>query len=381
MCKIKNSARLIVGFMIMFLVCYSHGNSWNVLNSGQTGGRSGGSIVYEPDSSRFFLVLGTSDDSSAYSDLVYSDRLGKWINNFPHDTLYGVWGDSIGKTKGLGRMGNAVFSNGYYFGFQNISWGGKTFLRPNLHENRRSYMQYAYNSIDKKIYAHYKGITCTYNTKTRIWDTISALPNPSSYGSAAYSRFGFMAHDPVNNEIIFAGGAIDKRDGWSGVWKLSVATRSWSKQNATVEPGPRAYASVATDPVRGKIVVFGGDHLDYLMNDTWVYDCASKTWERKRPSLAPSPRAGAAMVYMPKSGKIVLIGGFDYSNCTGYSCPIYRQIPSYEMWTYDIDANTWTLNKKFLSSERIPTVRIPDVPTAAADTSDRILLFGHSRDT
>ena len=34
---------------------------------------------------------------------------------------------------------------------------------------------------------------------------------------------------------------------------------------------------------------FGGDHLDYLMNDTWVFDLAKKKWEQRHPKTAPPP--------------------------------------------------------------------------------------------
>ena len=57
-----------------------------------------------------------------------------------------------------------------------------------------------------------------------------------------------------------------------------------------VEPPGRAQAQSAYDPVHKKIVIFGGDGLDRVLSDTWVYDCATRTWEQRFPPKAPSPR-------------------------------------------------------------------------------------------
>src|SRR5262249_55532899 len=42
------------------------------------------------------------------------------------------------------------------------------------------------------------------------------------------------------------------------------------------EPPPRALSTIAYDAKTKLYVLFGGDHLDYLTNDTWVFDPARK---------------------------------------------------------------------------------------------------------
>ena len=357
----------------------SQANTWTLLNQGQTGGRTRGALVYHPDSGRFLLTIGVANDSAAYSDLMYSDRNGKWINFFPADTLYGVWGDSTGRTRGQGRMGTSVFTViQYYFGFQAIPQGGTTYLRPNLHHYREgaAFRQYAYNPLDGKTYYFVNNQTFTYDARLRRWDTLRIAVNPGSMNSNQTLRFGVMAHDPIHNEFIAAGGGVDRRNGWSGTWIFSPSARTWAPLNAAVEPPGRAYAGIATDPVRGKIVFFGGDHLDYLMADTWVYDCATRTWERKHPAKSPSPRAGHALVYLPKTGKIALLGGYGYP-----ASGLYAQLSPFEMWTYDLDADEWRLNKAFTSGERAPSCLMPAELAAAADTSDRVLVLGRADTT
>lgn len=365
-------------FMLMAVLTAAQTNTWTVLTTGQTGGaRTKPALVYSPDSNRFLFMLGGANDSSAYSELMYNDRIGKWINFFPDDTLYGIWGDSTGQTRALGRMGQPVFSS-YYFIFKNISYSGRTFLRPNLHNGRQSvaFQQYAYNPDEKKVYFYTFNMTFTYNTLTRRWDTIQTVPTPDP-SSKGQLRWGCMAYDPVHQEMVLSGGGgADARFGGVGTWVYKPASRTWEKLNLPAEPPFRAYAAMATDYSSNKILFFGGDHLDYLLNDTWVYDCATRTWEKKAPSKNPAPRAGHALVYLPKSGKLVLMGGYEYTNCTGYGCAIYRARPVFDMWVYDMAANEWKLIKSFGSSETVPLYSPSDHLNAAADTSDRILVYG-----
>ncbi len=97
------------------------------------------------------------------------------------------------------------------------------------------------------------------------------------------------------------------------------------------EPPGRARSQTVFDPVRKKIVLFGGDGLDRTLSDTWLYDCATRTWEQKFPEKCPSPRAGHVLGWLPTAGRVVLAGGYS------------RGPLDQEIWTYDPDANAWQL--------------------------------------
>jgi hypothetical protein len=97
------------------------------------------------------------------------------------------------------------------------------------------------------------------------------------------------------------------------------------------EPPGRARSQSAYDPVRKKIVIFGGDGLDRVLSDTWLYDCATRTWEQRFPEKCPAPRAGHVLAWLPKAGKIVLAGGYS------------RDWLAQEIWTYDVAADSWKL--------------------------------------
>ena len=110
-------------------------------------------------------------------------------------------------------------------------------------------------------------------------------------------------------------------------------------------PPSRQNSPLVYDAKNKVFVLFGGDHQDYLTNDTWILDLR-KGWRRAAPNKAPGPRAGHAMVYLPKSGKILLYGGYLQGNRTGYSAyrnTSYKAIVPYQMWVYDVVLNRWDL--------------------------------------
>src|SRR5262245_24482336 len=138
------------------------------------------------------------------------------------------------------------------------------------------------------------------------------------------------------------------------------------------------------DSANQQIVLFGGDHLDRLLADTWVFDCASKKWLEKRPALGPSPRSGHALVYLPKSKKVLLFGGYTYTSNTDYCGAQYTALP-FEMWAYDPSANTWALvehvgDKKNVPYQRAFYMSFTTHP-AAADANDLVVAIGQQGGT
>ncbi len=97
----------------------------------------------------------------------------------------------------------------------------------------------------------------------------------------------------------------------------STTTPSTSTSRAALtasnRPSARINASLAFDPVRHRLVLFGGrapaqpTHL----NETWVWDGA--TWSRVTTAVAPEPRESAPMAFDPSSGHLVLFGGLGTS--------------------------------------------------------------------
>lgn len=107
------------------------------------------------------------------------------------------------------------------------------------------------------------------------------------------------------------------------------------------EPAPRALSPIAYDAKSKLYVLFGGDHLDYMTNDTWVFDPAKKRWEQRRPKIAPPSRANHALS-AAGDGKVRLSGGFTHNNIDIWYCGPLYQLRDDGDWTYDIAADAWT---------------------------------------
>ena len=105
------------------------------------------------------------------------------------------------------------------------------------------------------------------------------------------------------------------------------------------EPGPRALSPLVYDERSRLFILFGGDHLDHLTNDTWTFDPATMVWRQRHPPGAPAPRANHQLV--AADGRITLTGGYTYSNNTDYMGGPFVLLSDGD-WVYDVAADTWS---------------------------------------
>jgi len=171
----------------------------------------------------------------------------------------------------------------------------------------------------------------------------------------------------VANRSDFFGGTMTDFDGRTWVQKFAVHTKSpefealdksfpptpASYQELTriqrrieqfvqridAEPSGRALSPIVFDPKSKLFVFVGGDHLDYLTNDTWVFDPAKRRWELRLPMTAPAPRANHTLK-ANDDGTITLSGGYTYTSTVDYLGGHYRDLDDGD-WTYDVASNTW----------------------------------------
>lgn len=366
------SCTAIVCLTVLCLRTFGQTNSWTRITESRLTHWAFPGLVYSPATGEYVLTMGTADENSGgentvYQVQVFTHALGKWINALPHDSLYGKWADSTGPARNNGRVTTNVFGT-YTWSFKKI----EGYLRPNTAALRtaRAYGQFCLNTDDNRIYFHINNTTFTYDPVTRLWDTLAVNTHPNAGAKEGFLKWGSLCYDALNKEVVlFGGGGIDDISGTPGTWTFKPSTRTWNKLSLSVEPPARAHSPLVYDPVNKVMVLFGGDHLDHLTNDTWVYDCASRTWLKKSPAVRPSPRAGHAFLYMPQSGKLLMLGGYDYKTGTA-------ALP-FEMWKYDLAGNTWELIKRFEAGEAAPrmqTYRPVHCGLAAVDGGDTLLM-------
>ena len=105
------------------------------------------------------------------------------------------------------------------------------------------------------------------------------------------------------------------------------------------------------DPGTKLYILFGGDHLDYLTNDTWVFDPQKRRWFQRHPKAAPPPRANHRLEVVG-DGSIRLTGGYTYSSATGYLSGQYVALDD-GTYTYDIQSNVWKGKKLTAPDSRV----------------------------
>src|SRR5439155_8527211 len=109
----------------------------------------------------------------------------------------------------------------------------------------------------------------------------------------------------------------------------------WVDRTATIAPAPRAFAAMAFDPVRRKVVLFGGCGSSMCMGgglaDTWEWDGAR--WTQLAPATSPPARMAHAMAYDGARHQLVMFGG-----CNGVADECFQE--RQDTWTFD--GTIWT---------------------------------------
>jgi hypothetical protein len=106
-----------------------------------------------------------------------------------------------------------------------------------------------------------------------------------------------------------------------------------------------------------QVLLFGGEQVDTLYAETWIYDLSDNVWTQKTPPLSPSAREAHGLVSIGGDQALMFGGVAEY-------------VLSGETWIYDLNENAWT--------QKSPTIS----PSAREDQAmaylggDRVLLFG-----
>lgn len=155
-----------------------------------------------------------------------------------------------------------------------------------------------------------------YDGTTMEWDGVAwrTLRPRTSPGA----RTGFaMAYDSKRHRVLLFGGYLGQVER-NDLWEWDGFDWRELPNAATTSPAPRIDASIAFDPHTGSMILFGGTS-NWLAGpgatthgDTWQWDGAR--WHQLTPSASPTARAGAAIATDPIRGEIVLFGGVTYSN-------------------------------------------------------------------
>ena len=142
-----------------------------------------------------------------------------------------------------------------------------------------------------------------------VWTlTLAGTPAWTKMAPAGVSpgpRPGHSAiYDPVRDRMVVFGGA-----GTHDLWALALAgTPAWTALTPTgTPPSGREFQSAVYDPVRDRMVVYAGAGT----NDVWALELAgASAWTPLDPSgTPPSTREGCSAIYDPAGDRMVVFGG------------------------------------------------------------------------
>ena len=343
-------------------------NAWVKIDGGAIEGRRWDvPLAYAPEHKRFMVLGGRTDQANYKKERPYDvlsitpAKDAKWRNELPD---FGKkWGPESGPVKAPGWKGE--------------SWG-VTDTEDNTRPNWSVYGtfslggKYAYDPDTQAFYFMAANTTFKYDPKARVWQDLRRRAGPEDQLGGVLLWSSMCYDRDAKHFVLFGGGNIQSERGDPGTWTFTPETRLWEQVKAKDEPPQRANSRLVYDPVNKRTVLFGGDQLDQLVCDTWVYDSAKKTWTEQKPRLSPPPRAGHAMLWLPKAKKILLLGGYTYTSTTDYVASLYKPMPL-EAWAYDVAKNEWSYIGTW--DKDGPTVHANATLSAAVDDNDTVMVL------
>ncbi|XID92928.1 cadherin-like beta sandwich domain-containing protein [Paenibacillaceae bacterium WGS1546] len=176
-----------------------------------------------------------------------------------------------------------------------------------------------------------------------------------------------MAYDEAAGKVVLFGGANGTELLLDDTWLWDGVEQEWQEVNLSgVKPPKRKGAAIAYDPGSGRVLLFGGQGQSGALNDTWLWDGVSQTWEEVPISGGPLPRSYAQMAHyyidegQGLQGRAVLFGGIDGAAIHG------------DTWVWDGAARAWTQQAPGLSPPPLHTA------TMAFDGANAVLFGGNA---
>jgi hypothetical protein len=161
------------------------------------------------------------------------------------------------------------------------------------------------------------------------WTTLDTGPQSpaGSYGMGCI-------YDPLRDRMVVFGGSngADYYGAQNNLWELTLgdstawhllsAPGPWDSATATA-PKPRRTMATVYDPMRDRMIVFGGfdaltNYDSSFLNDTWALSLNDLTWQRLSPDgPMPTGRDATAAIYDPTGDRMVLYGGWSGDTMLG----------------------------------------------------------------
>ncbi|PYV13706.1 MAG: hypothetical protein DMG07_13605 [Acidobacteria bacterium] len=346
-------------------------NRWVELRHDAVGARRASAIRYAPAAAAFFLWgfmnadPGLLQEQSAVEspeyDMVFFDPgEGRWRNHLPK-RYEAAWGRKLPMST-LPRTYSGITTGSERILLRGGTAQAEGVPRPDLN---LVFDQVTYHAPTRSLVFFTGGLTAAYDVLERRWTDLEPRRSPPPVLG------GSLAHDPVNDEIVLAGGGNvaeagpnGRIVGYTSTWVYRFRDHDWQRLVLRVEPPPRMNTRLVTDPKNGVLVLFGGDGQSHYLADTWRYDLRTRAWSQSKSGTAPEARAGHFTVYDPENGWVIVGGGHNRRDLT-------------DMWAYDAGRDRWQRLAGdvpvgfYLSADLDPKRRLIVLATSTRTPGDR----------
>ncbi|MHA1198737.1 MAG: Kelch repeat-containing protein [Candidatus Heimdallarchaeaceae archaeon] len=265
------------------------------------------------------------------------------------------------------NLASSYLNDTWKYSYSNNKW---TELNSSIRPSSRSSSSMVYDPVNNRLLLF--GGT-TFNTRfndtweldldSYEWKIIDTENAPTKVADAV------MVFDELNEEIFLFGGAYYPQGYSSDSWIFNVNSNVWNKLTVSTHPSSRYGHKMVYSNINDAIYLFGGhafNTTDTVNNDSWWYNCNSRTWSEITPPSWPSSRYWHAITYDVVNERIFLFGGRKNiwtMDCWG------------DTWGYHIDSNVWS---------QIQVVESPPArmyfPMVYHSAEDKTILFGGCQD-
>jgi len=148
------------------------------------------------------------------------------------------------------------------------------------------------------------GLSDTWRYDGSVWRPVPTTTQPPP------NRVPVLAYDPLRQRVVLFGGLSNATLLFSDTWEFNGS--NWVKMTPVASPPARFGHSLVYDPQLQKVLLFGGQDLSTVYSDTWIYD--GLTWTPLTPVTSPPARSGGSLAYDSGRQRVVLFGGGSGSN-------------------------------------------------------------------
>lgn len=155
-----------------------------------------------------------------------------------------------------------------------------------------------------------------YDIEDETWILLDDGQGDQAPPGRYYTSAGF---DAETQTFWMWGGALNSSatiiEPGSDLWSYDLQSGEWTEHTTTGEgPSRRTFLGDLWDPIRKRIVIFGGQRGDFssmAFQDTWALDVESKTWTQLDDGTGevPSTRMHAHVEYDAARDQYLLFGG------------------------------------------------------------------------